>query len=114
MAAGRWSTDDIQALTLLVLLPTFTALYHQLYASDPGFLGPESAAKHLQVDDAFVFACPYCGSKPTNRSKHSKVTGQCVHKFDHSCWMLSTDIGDRNHGIFWMFLFLQVCHIRSI
>ena len=107
-ASTNWSMDHFQALSLLIVLTTFATLYCSLYGSDPGFLGSESDARYLQMDPAFTFACPYCGSRPTNRTKHSKVSGQCVHKFDHSCWLLSTDIGDRNHGAFWAYLVLQV------
>ena len=107
VVSTAWTLDHIHALALLFTLATFATLYRSLYASDPGFLGSESDAKHLQMDPELAFACPYCGSRPTTRSKHSKVSGQCVHKFDHSCWLLSTDIGDRNHGIFWVYLVLQ-------
>lgn len=108
-ATTAWNIHHLQALSLLIVLTTFAALYRLLYGSDPGFFGQESDAKHLQMEQAFAFACPYCGSRPTNRSHHSKVSGQCVHKFDHSCWLLSTDVGDRNHRAFWVYLVLQVC-----
>jgi DHHC palmitoyltransferase len=101
--AASW--DSIYALTLCSTLIAFAALYYNLYGSDPGFLGPESDAKHMLLPHASP--CPYCGCKPSARSRHSKFTGQCVHKFDHSCWLLSTDIGDRNHGSFWVLVLLQ-------
>lgn len=89
----------IYLLTLASVLAAFAALYTALYGSDPGFLEHQqshpgagtSALQQLQLPGAS--ACPYCGCLPTARSKHSKGSGQCVHKFDHFCWWLSTDIG---------------------
>jgi DHHC palmitoyltransferase len=37
----------------------------------------------------------------------SCCAGVCVHKFDHSCWLLSSDIGDKNHREFITYIFLE-------
>eukprot|EP00892_Ulva_mutabilis_P007745 jgi/Ulvmu1/5342/UM022_0136.1 len=100
----------VYLLILASILVAFAAAYMGLYGSDPGFLGHQRGDDHpgtqqLQLPGAS--ACPYCGSFPTARSKHSKGSGQCVHKFDHFCWWLSTDIGDRNHGLFWVYMMMQ-------
>lgn len=89
----------VYLLTLASVLAALAATYSVLYASDPGFLEHQpagnaarlSAIQQLQIPGAS--SCPYCGCLPTARSKHSKSSGQCVHKFDHFCWWLSTDIG---------------------
>jgi DHHC palmitoyltransferase len=84
------------------------ALYSWLYASDPGFLRSDAQGPwHVQTRTAGQAPCPHCGCRPSLRCKHSKLSGQCVHKFDHSCWFLSTDIGDRTHGAFTLYMALQ-------
>lgn len=89
----------VYLLTLASVLFAFCLAYAALYGSDPGFLdshqrqasAEQTAVQQLQLRGAS--ACAYCGCIPTTRSKHSKGSGQCVHKFDHFCWWLSTDIG---------------------
>ena len=38
----------------------------------------------------------------------SKKTGRVIAKFDHFCYLLGNAVGERNHGAFWRFLFVQV------
>lgn len=92
-------SDTIYLHTLACVIAAFCLSYAALYGSDPGFLGntkgqtseEQVALQQLQLRGSS--ACAYCGSVPTARCKHSKASGQCVHKFDHFCWWLSTDIG---------------------
>jgi hypothetical protein len=104
-----WSTDHMQTLLLIVCIAAFIRLYIHLYASDPGFLHSEGDKELLvQQRTGNVHPCVHCGCKPSIRSRHSKMTGQCVHKFDHSCFFLSTDIGDRTHGLFMLYMVFQM------
>jgi len=41
------------------------------------------------------YYCQHCGFSVPLRSRHCLQTGQCVHKFDHFCYLLSTSIGER-------------------
>lgn len=51
---------------------------------------------------------------PSLRSKHDRVIGYCVHKYDHYCWFLSTAIGDLNHRAFLCYLATQLTLILMV
>lgn len=104
-----WSTGHVYAFFFALFACAFLAMYRWLYASDPGFLRSDSEGPlAVQLRTAGQRACTHCGCRPTQRSKHSTLSGLCVHRFDHSCWILATDIGDRTHGVFTAFCAAQL------
>ena len=103
------TADYLHTATFLCFAACFISLYHFLYASDPCILSCDPATElPVQKRLAAVQPCMHCGSRPSTRSRHSRSLDVCVHKFDHTCWMLSTDIGDRTHGAFGLYAILQV------
>ena len=100
--------QSLPLLSFCACAIAFLLLYRWLYASDPGFLHTDAQGPfEVQLATAGQGACAHCGCRPSVRCKHSKLSGQCVHKFDHSCWFLSTDIGDRTHGAFAIYMAAQ-------
>lgn len=61
--------------------------------------------------------CRTCGVDRPARSKHSKIGGHCVRRFDHYCPWLANDIGERNLRWFHLFvlthaaLCLYACYV---
>ncbi|KAG2448344.1 hypothetical protein HYH02_006926 [Chlamydomonas schloesseri] len=99
MCAERW-----QVAAFFGLLAAALALFHSLYASDPGWI---TAASPAPATEPGASACQQCGEVPSTRSHHDKHTGSCVHKHDHHCWFLSATIGDLNHARFYVLLLTE-------
>lgn len=99
----------MRALVFMTCAACTIALYGWLYAGDPGFLRTDAQGElAVQQRSYGQEPCAHCGCRPSSRSRHSRALGMCVHRFDHSCWFLSTDVGDRNHGAFGAYLVAQV------
>lgn len=105
LPSRTWSRTHAESLIICASLAALLTLYYLLYASNPGWLTTNSSVTQC---GAGAGVCAFCGVPPSNRSHHSKNTGQCVHKFDHFCWLLSTDVGDANHRAFLVYLALEV------
>mmetsp|Transcript_12089 Transcript_12089/g.33979 ORF Transcript_12089/g.33979 Transcript_12089/m.33979 type:complete len:371 (+) Transcript_12089:231-1343(+) len=102
-AAATWhaAPSVIYVSSLGLLVGATTGLYACLYASDPGWVTRDAVDSDSHGHSAY---CHYCGFRPPFRSRHCLQTGQCVQKFDHFCYLLSTAIGDCNHARFFSFL----------
>ncbi|KAG2499908.1 hypothetical protein HYH03_002196 [Edaphochlamys debaryana] len=97
--------ERLQLALFLVLQGAAFAFFAATYASDPGWITPESPA----ADPVLTCGpCAQCGEVPSLRSHHDKHTGQCVAKHDHHCWYLGTSIGEKNHARFLSLLGLQL------
>lgn len=51
--------------------------------------------------------CETCQFAPPLRSHHCKLCQKCVATFDHHCNLVGNCIGERNRGLFWLFLLSQ-------
>ena len=65
-------------------------------------------ARPVGLDDYFSGFCEAADMQLPIRAKFTKKTGRVIAKFDHYCYMLGNAVGERNHGAFWRFLFVQV------
>jgi len=73
---------------------------------DPGYLRPQADDTLLslfQRNEPYM-VCPDCVVWRPARSRHCQCCDRCVEKFDHHCPWLSTCIGARNLGVFYVFL----------
>lgn len=60
------------------------------------------------LEDYFSGFCEAADMHMPIRAKFTKKTGRVIAKFDHYCYLLGNAVGERNHGAFWRFLFVQV------
>ena len=59
------------------------------------------------VGDEKLRWCKFCKMTQPLRSKHCLECRQCTAKYDHHCFWIGTCVGERNHGMFLIFLFFQ-------
>lgn len=87
----------------------FTIIFHTLLFRGPGVLEKNTVTKpviQLALENGQGNRyCLTCLLKKPSRSKHCKVTGNCVARFDHYCpWIANAvGIGNYNHFIFTIF-----------
>lgn len=67
--------------------------------------------KPVGQEDYFSGFCEPADMLLPIRAKFTKKTGRVIAKFDHYCYMLGNAVGERNHGTFWRFLFVQVASL---
>mmetsp|Transcript_8700 Transcript_8700/g.20982 ORF Transcript_8700/g.20982 Transcript_8700/m.20982 type:complete len:231 (-) Transcript_8700:424-1116(-) len=87
----KLTTSVVGLLSLVTLAATTMLLYASVYASDPGWVSTNTQRGRCIQN----YYCQHCGFSVPLRSRHCLQTGQCVHKFDHFCYLLSTSIGER-------------------
>jgi ankyrin repeat protein len=86
---------------------------------DPGFVPITTQARHryeaalveigqANSEDEGPLVCHTCGIQRPLRSKHCKVTGRCVHAFDHYCPFVGNVVGRDNYKYFFTFLVMLV------
>jgi hypothetical protein len=52
--------------------------------------------------------CASCETARPARSKHCRLCGHCVRRFDHHCPWINNDVAENNHRYFLLFLFSHV------
>lgn len=77
-----------------------------LYAIAAQQLTPSPPEKNPPPPHGVV--CSTCEVPRPSRSKHCKLCGHCVRRFDHHCPWVNNDVGENNHSIFLMFLLTHV------
>lgn len=107
-AAVPWHMQ-IAFFLLLVLVPYLT---HQLCMSDPGIVQVTHRERCQMIigmteeplwNGSF---CPTCLVVRPVRSKHCQVCDKCIHRFDHHCPWVANCIGEKNHRLFIVYLFV--------
>lgn len=82
-------------------------------ASDASFHGglsgsdePPAPVRHrnLRPDRRYCFRCRRVIPM---RARHCKRCDECILCFDHHCFFLGVCIGEKNHRVFWTFVFLE-------
>ena len=130
-----WTIGNSCRLASLVAINC--TLYHYLHDSDPGYVDPpvgynpeEGSSKRLngrgtRLDEESGSAdispvAEYAWKHwPPMRTAYCGMKKRYVSKFDHSCDVLQTAIGERNHTLFWWWLlgsllqFLQAASIAK-
>lgn len=93
---------------LLVLWTLFTFVVAS--TAPPGFVTGRNA--HLLEDvykyDGFLFVkqeCSTCKTPKVARSKHCRMMGRCVEKYDHYCPWINNTVGGLNFRYFLLFVF---------
>merc|ERR1719247_1267992 len=95
----------------LVLFST-AALMNPGYIKLDAIQKKKQAAKNeikiepIQIDPHCRF-CTSCEMWQTLRAKHCRACKQCVAMYDHHCIWMGNCIGERNHAVFWWFLFSE-------
>lgn len=109
--ADLYALQMVCILTQLVIWGCLAVTRFQ----DPGFVAITTQARQMydaalaeigstSNEDDGPSLCHTCGIQRPLRSKHCKVTGRCVHCFDHYCPFVGNVVGRDNYR--WFFLFL--------
>ena len=135
-----WTVGNSSRLFSLVVVNGI--LYYNLQDSDPGYIEPppehdfredrrpmkpeaflpDARSNHVQdanLSDAEKAEILAWKRWPPMRAAYCKMKERYVAKFDHSCDILQTPIGEKNHCLFWWWLFgsflqfLQACAIAK-
>ena len=61
-----------------------------------------------------IHLCPKCETVRTPRSRHCSTCNKCVERYDHHCPWVNNCVGQKNHGVFMMFLTCLTASIISI
>uniref|UniRef100_A0A8C1T7X2 Palmitoyltransferase n=1 Tax=Cyprinus carpio TaxID=7962 RepID=A0A8C1T7X2_CYPCA len=97
-----------------VLLAVKSYLFYMCCSRDPGTLTKANHTAQLKVYkyDEKLFhqgvRCSTCQLLKPARSKHCRVCGRCVQRFDHHCVWVNNCIGAQNTRFFLLYL-LSVC-----
>ncbi|XP_069784317.1 palmitoyltransferase ZDHHC4 isoform X3 [Narcine bancroftii] len=103
--------------TLSILLLPYILLLGKMYffylccTSDPGIISPSNHKQLVKVYtyDGILYqracVCSTCKLVKPARSKHCRVCGCCVHRFDHHCVWVNNCIGALNIRYFLFYLF---------
>ncbi|KAF9157303.1 palmitoyltransferase akr1 [Actinomortierella ambigua] len=112
-----WNTSHLILLNIAFILCYSVALYffYGAVLTDPGWVKQNKdreEQKKVVVSlanrgllDARHF-CPTCVAQRPMRSKHCKLCGRCIARFDHHCPWIHNCIGSKNHRAFMTFLIL--------
>lgn len=82
--------------------------------SDPGIITAANVSEYLSIYpyDGVLYeekVCATCNIIRPARSKHCRICGRCIARFDHHCGWTNTCIGEKNLRFFLMFLFWHCC-----
>ena len=86
--------------------------YYSLTKSNPGYIGQVGGRERAKTivslasigqlnERHFCYTCLLLKPK---RSKHCRVCGRCVERFDHHCPWINSCLGKKNYRTFWHFL----------
>jgi hypothetical protein len=78
---------------------------HELIPLDGDVDVEGSVCRSNEHDDAP--ACASCGLVPPLRSRHCHACRCCVRTYDHHCFWIGTCVGEKNHVLFALFLWVQ-------
>lgn len=79
--------------------------------ASPGYVTKNNSRQMEKVYpyDGFIFVtgrtCSTCGTPRVARSKHCRMMGKCVERYDHFCPWINTAVGARNMKWFLLFVF---------
>lgn len=89
--------------------------------SDPGYVAPgpgDEKELFSSIENGILDNREYCTTcliKKPLRSKHDRMTGRCVGKFDHYCIWMNMPIGYKNHRSFMLFCYIHIiCQLLLI
>eukprot|EP00079_Xenopus_tropicalis_P008905 XP_002932482.1 PREDICTED: probable palmitoyltransferase ZDHHC4 [Xenopus tropicalis] len=84
--------------------------FYRCCAADPGIVNKKNEASYVQLYeyDCILFhpeqQCPTCQITKPARSKHCRVCGCCIHRFDHHCVWVNNCVGGLNIRYFLIYL----------
>ena len=109
---GNYYVSSIGIILAVLLLVGYIYISN----SDPGFLITKYNKTWLQLVEENRLNirefCPYCKVEKTSETvKHCHVCGHCVDVFDHHCHWINNCVGEKNSGIFIVFLIILILNI---
>ncbi len=96
---------EVHKVGLLVGVVVGLLVWVRVSFFDPGFVGP--GAEPSYALDFVLYdgkACTTCKLSRPARSKHCRVCGRCVARFDHHCVWMNNCIGEGNYRWFLLYL----------
>ncbi|OMJ65210.1 hypothetical protein SteCoe_38800 [Stentor coeruleus] len=73
---------------------------------DPGYEKEKVSILELYATIKTDFICPFCAVKKINSTVHCHHCQKCVKKFDHHCPWINNCVGENNHKLFILYVFV--------